>query len=38
MNYTQLVNLIKQRKSFLCVGLDPDPKLVEVDKIISKKG
>jgi orotidine-5'-phosphate decarboxylase len=34
MNYTQLVNLIKQRKSFLCVGLDPDPKLVEVDKIL----
>ena len=34
MNYTQLVNLIKQRKSFLCVGLDPDPKLVEVNKIL----
>ncbi|MFN6379927.1 MAG: orotidine-5'-phosphate decarboxylase [Flavobacteriales bacterium] len=25
MNYNQLVNIIKERKSFLCVGLDTDP-------------
>jgi orotidine-5'-phosphate decarboxylase len=33
MNYQKLVDLTKKRKSFLCVGLDPDPDLVRPEKI-----
>jgi len=33
MKYQKLVDLIKKRKSFLCVGLDPDPDLVRPEKI-----
>ena len=28
MNYQQLYEQIKAKKSFLCVGLDSDPKLL----------
>ncbi len=34
MNYSELVNKIKSKKNFLCVGLDPDPKNIKDDKIL----
>lgn len=33
MNYQKLIELIKKRKSFLCVGLDPDPQNINASKI-----
>jgi len=34
MTYNQIVELIKKKRSFLCVGLDPDTKYIQVDKIL----
>lgn len=34
MNQDKLISLIKQRKSFLCVGLDPDPSKVKPHQIL----
>ena len=34
MNYFELIKSIKEKKSFLCIGLDPDTNKVHPDKIL----